>query len=117
MHQWNIQVQFNFSEVRNTSTHVNVNAQAHVQGDTISPKNELTYGKYAVIIKDKNMYIGKILAAYEHFQVNTNELLALLAKPSSLTFQSSSSYIDLASHWPPDFTTHLLILKFLRTLK
>ncbi|KNE88091.1 hypothetical protein PSTG_18514, partial [Puccinia striiformis f. sp. tritici PST-78] len=53
MHRWNIQVQFKLSEVRNTSTHVDVNAQLHVQCGTISPTNELTDGKYAVIIKDK----------------------------------------------------------------
>ncbi|KAA1122302.1 hypothetical protein PGTUg99_036437 [Puccinia graminis f. sp. tritici] len=66
MHRWNIQVQFNLSEVRNTSTHVNLNAQLLVQSGIVSKTNDLKYGKYAVIIKDKNMYIGKILATYEH---------------------------------------------------
>ncbi|KAA1107764.1 hypothetical protein PGTUg99_014711 [Puccinia graminis f. sp. tritici] len=52
MHRWNIQVKFNLCEVRNTSTHVDVNAQMLIQGDQISKTNELKYGKYAVIIKD-----------------------------------------------------------------
>ncbi|KNE91118.1 hypothetical protein PSTG_15469 [Puccinia striiformis f. sp. tritici PST-78] len=49
MHCWNIQVQFKLSEVRNTSTHVDVYALQLAQGGTVS-----------------NMYIGKILAASEH---------------------------------------------------
>jgi hypothetical protein len=53
MHRWNIQVQFKLSDVRNTSTHVDVNAQLRVQGGTISETNQLIFGKYGVIIKDK----------------------------------------------------------------
>jgi hypothetical protein len=53
MHRWNIQVKFKFSEVRNTSTHVDMNAHLLVQGGAITEENNLTYGKYALIIKDK----------------------------------------------------------------
>jgi hypothetical protein len=53
MHRWNIQVKFNFSKVRNTSTHVDVNAQLLVQGGSVLAENPLTCGKYGVIIKDK----------------------------------------------------------------
>ncbi|KAA1121399.1 hypothetical protein PGTUg99_019874 [Puccinia graminis f. sp. tritici] len=66
MHRWNIQVQFNLSEVRNTSTHVDVNAQLLVQSGAVSKTNQLIDGKYTVIIKDRKMYIGKVLATYEH---------------------------------------------------
>jgi hypothetical protein len=52
MHLWNIQVQFTFSDVRNTSTHVGVNALMHAQGGTVSPTNILECGKFGVIIKD-----------------------------------------------------------------
>ncbi|KAA1111414.1 hypothetical protein PGTUg99_007611 [Puccinia graminis f. sp. tritici] len=53
MHRWNIQVKFNLSEVRNTSTHVDVQTQMLVQGGQITKTNELRYGKYGVIIKDR----------------------------------------------------------------
>ncbi|PLW21867.1 hypothetical protein PCANC_03352 [Puccinia coronata f. sp. avenae] len=66
MHRWNIQVQFNLSQVRNTSTHVDVNAHLLAKGGQISETNVLSDGKFAVIVKDKKMYIGKILAIYEH---------------------------------------------------
>jgi hypothetical protein len=56
MHRWNIQVQFNLSEVRNTSTHVDLPAQLLVQGGAVSKTNELIYGKYGVIIKDMVSY-------------------------------------------------------------
>lgn len=53
IHWGNIHVQFNLSEVQNTSTHVDVNAQLLVQGGSVSKTNEFEYGKYAVVIKDQ----------------------------------------------------------------
>ncbi|PLW18137.1 hypothetical protein PCANC_12692 [Puccinia coronata f. sp. avenae] len=55
MHQWNIQVQFNLSEVQNTSTHVDVSAQMLVQGGAVSKTNELIYGKFGIFIKEKQI--------------------------------------------------------------
>ncbi|PLW51201.1 hypothetical protein PCANC_11432 [Puccinia coronata f. sp. avenae] len=68
MHRWNIHVQFNLSEVRNTLTHVDVNAQLLVQGGQISETNELKDGKFAVIVKDKKMYIASLPNSHRFLQ-------------------------------------------------
>jgi hypothetical protein len=57
MHRWNIQVKFNLSEVRNTSTNVDVSAHMLVQSGAVSPSNKLKFGKYGVIIKDKVCWV------------------------------------------------------------
>ncbi|KNF06627.1 hypothetical protein PSTG_00501 [Puccinia striiformis f. sp. tritici PST-78] len=47
-----MQVQYNLLEMRNTSAHVDVNAQLLVQDGTVFKTYELVYGKYAVITQD-----------------------------------------------------------------
>ncbi|KAI7944157.1 hypothetical protein MJO28_011685 [Puccinia striiformis f. sp. tritici] len=99
MHRWNIQVQFNLSEVRNTSTHVDVNAQLLVQGGTVSKTNELVYGKYAVIIEDMKMYIGKVLATYEHIS-GKHRWLANATSRAKLSYVSVQLYFLYQPHIP-----------------
>lgn len=65
MHRWNINVKIDFPEVRNTSTNFGVNIALLSTRGAISQENELTYGKFAVVIKDhvsrKSFYIHNIL--------------------------------------------------------
>ncbi|KAA1087782.1 hypothetical protein PGT21_036564 [Puccinia graminis f. sp. tritici] len=65
MHRWNIHLKFNLSDVRNTSTNVSLATQLLATNGAVSKDNELIYGKFAVVIKDQKMYIGKILALFE----------------------------------------------------
>ena len=119
----NIQVQFNLSQVHNTSTHVDVNAHLLEQGGQISETNVLSYGKFAVIVKDKvrskwfihcafgleaNLFFLRkcTLARYwqstSMSQENTDGLLVQPAEQNYRTYLCSFSFINL--------TTRLLLV-------
>jgi hypothetical protein len=138
MHRWDIQVKFNLNEVRNTSTHVDLNAQLLVQGGEVSSTNELKYGKYALIIKDRVSIslillftrflhfdfffyrictLGRFLHATSMFQANTDGLLALLVELNSRTYRSSYFYISRTFRLLLASTPLLLILESLHMLR
>ena len=53
MHRWNINIKFSLTDVQNTLTDVPVSAQLLANNGAVSKENELVYGKFAVVIKDK----------------------------------------------------------------